>query len=157
MNKDQEGTTSAPKKEAKRIAVILIRGLLNLRKPVKDTLKMIRLTRKNHCTILDGNPITLGMLNKIKDYVAWGEIDDATYQELVEKRGEEYSGPETCSKEIIKYRKFFVYNNKKYKKYFRLSPPKKGFGRKGIKAPFKTGGTLGYHGEKINDLIKRML
>ena len=43
------------------------------------------------------------------------------------------------------------------KKFFRLSPPRKGFGRKGIKFAFTKGGALGYRGIKINDLIKRML
>jgi len=140
-----------------KIVTILVRGLINIKKPVKDTLKMLRLTHKNHCAVLDRNPTNSGMLKKVKDYITWGEINDETYQELIEKKGEEYKGPETDSKDKIKYKKFFIHNNKKYKKYFRLNSPKKGFGRKGIKIPFKVGGALGYRGEKINDLIKRML
>ena len=43
------------------------------------------------------------------------------------------------------------------KNFFRLSPPVKGFDRKGIKVQFSLGGALGYRKEKINDLIKRMV
>ena len=141
----------------RKIAIILVRGLVNVKGTVKDTLKMLRLTRKNHCVILENNPVNMGMIKKAKDYITWGEIDDKTYSELISKRGEEYLGPETCSKGKIKYNKFFVHEGKKLKKYFRLNPPRKGFGRKGIKIPFKVGGGLGYRGEKINELIKNML
>ena len=34
---------------------------------------------------------------------------------------------------------------------------KKGYGRKGIKTPFSKGGALGYRGDKINDMIQRMM
>ena len=43
------------------------------------------------------------------------------------------------------------------KKFYRLDPPRKGFGRKGIKMAFSKGGALGYRAEKINDLVKRMM
>ena len=42
-------------------------------------------------------------------------------------------------------------------KPFRLNPPRGGFERKGIKVSFNSGGALGYRGEKINSLIKKML
>lgn len=140
-----------------KIAVILVRGTIDVKKPIQDTLKLLRLNHKNHCIVLDQNPVNLGLLKKVKDYITWGEIDEETFEELVEKRAQPYLGPETCSKGKLKYQKFSIHNNKKYKRYFRLNPPRKGFGRKGIKIPFKAGGALGYRGEKINDLIKRML
>ena len=48
-------------------------------------------------------------------------------------------------------------DGKKIKPFFRLNPPAKGFGRKGIKVSFKAKGALGYRADKINDLIKRMI
>ena len=39
----------------------------------------------------------------------------------------------------------------------RLHPPRKGHKRKGIKTPFTNGGALGSRGEKINELIMRMI
>jgi len=43
------------------------------------------------------------------------------------------------------------------KPVFRLKPPKKGFGRRGIKKPYSIGGALGYRASDINDLISRMI
>ena len=142
---NQEVNKEKKKEEAKKvtkIAVIRIRGKVNLKKPVKDTLKMLRLYKKNYCTVYDATSNILGMINKIKDYVTWGEIDDETLKLLKEKRGEKTKNKK--GEEIVK-------------PFFRLSPPRKGFGRKGIKLPFNIGGALGNRKEKINDLIKRMI
>ena len=140
-----------------QLAVVRVRGLTGIKIKIEDTLKMLRLYKKNYCCVLPNNPIYLGMLKKSKDYITWGEIDDETFNILVEKRGEEFKGRETDSKNKIKYNDFVLINNKKIKKYFRLNPPRKGFGRKGIKTSFQNGGALGYRGDKINDLIKRMI
>jgi len=143
--------------EEKKIAIVRVRGLVRVKTEINDTLNMLRLYKKNYCTIVPHTQTYLGMIKKVKDYVTYGEINDETFKMLVEKKGQLYKGRETDSKGKIKYTKFFIYNNKKYKKFFRLNPPKKGFGRKGIKFSFKVRGALGYRGEKINDLIKRML
>ena len=98
------------------------------------------------------------MIEKVKEFVTYGEIEEELYKELITKRGEEYTGRENDSKEKINYsRRFIVIDNKKYKKFIRLSPPKKGYGRNGIKKPFSKGGALGNRAEKINDLIRRMI
>lgn len=140
-----------------RLAAIRVRGLINIRTEVEDTLEMIRLYRKNYCCVLPNLPTYVGMLKKAKDYITWGEIDDETFNSLIEKRGEEFKGREFDSKKKIVYNNFFLINDKKIKKYFRLNPPKKGFGRKGIKHTFKEGGALGYRGSAINELIRRMV
>jgi large subunit ribosomal protein L30 len=139
----------------KKLAVIRIRGITGIEKGIKDTLSMLCLYHNNYCVVV--NDSLLGMIKKVKDYVTWGEIDDETYKLLVEKRGEEYKGRITDTKKKINYKKFIIINNKKYKKYFRLSPPRGGFERKGIKVPFTKNGALGYRKEKINDLIKKMV
>ncbi len=118
---------------SEKIAVIRIKGLVNIKKTVEDTLNMLRLYRKNYCVVLENKPEIIGMVRKAKDYITWGEINDDTLKLLIEKRRE---------------------NDKKF---FRLQPPRKGFGRKGTKKPFSVGGALGYRGEKINELIKRMI
>jgi len=149
---------SVEKSEPKgKLALILVRGLVKVNCKVKDTLAMLHLKRKNNCVVIDNNPVNRGMINKIKDYITWGEISEDTYQKLVESRGEEYKGRETDSKKKYTVYKTVEVKGKKYKLYFRLNPPKKGFGRKGIKMPFKLGGGLGNRGDKINDLILRML
>lgn len=115
------------KKENKsKIAAILIRSPIGFGREIKETLKMLNLKKKNSCAILENNPNNLGMIKKINNLVAWGELN------------EEGLG-------LVKDKKT-VY----------LHPPRGGFERKGIKIPFKVGGALGYRGEKINNLIKRM-
>ncbi len=141
----------------KRLAAIRVRGLTGIRNKVKDTLKMLRLYKKNYCCVIPNTPAYTGMLKKTKDYITWGELDEETFKMLVEKRGEEFNGREADSKGKIRYNDFVIIDNKKIKKYFRLNAPRKGFGRKGIKHSFQEGGALGYRGNAINDLIKRMV
>ena len=124
-----------------KIAIIRVRGLTKIKTEIADTLNMLRLYRKNFCVIVPSTPAYLGMINKAKDYITWGKIDDETEKLLFEKRGEKTKEE---GKEV-------------FKKFFRLSPPIKGFGRKGIKLPFSVGGGLGDRAEKINDIIRRMV
>ena len=140
-----------------RIAAVRIRGKTKIKITVEDTMKMMRLYKNNFCAILPNNPVYLGMLRMAKDYLTWGEIDEDTFRQLLDKRGEQFKGRESDSKNKIKYDDYFMHGNKKYKKFFRLNSPKKGMGRKGVKRSFKEGGALGYRGAAINDLIRRML
>ena len=121
-----------------KLAVVLVRGLVKVTQPVKDTLAMLNLTRKNTCVVVEDSPSSRGMVMKAKDFVTWGTLNEETFKELVEKRGRKSLG-------------------EKGRKQFALNPPRKGFGRKGIKVAFKAGGALGNREDKINDLIQRML
>lgn len=117
---------------SKKLAIVRVRGTTGIKGGINDTLKMLNLHKRNFCIVVDDTPANKGMIKKSENYVAWGEIDDETLK-LVEKRKEEG------------------------KKFCRLNSPKKGYGRKGLKHAFAVGGALGYRGEKINDLIRRML
>lgn len=134
VKKDKKEEKGKEKESRKLIAVVRVRGSIGVMKEIKDTLNMLRLYNKNNCVVVPNTPAYLGMIKKVKDYVTWGEIDDKTLNLLKEKRKKDVE-----------------------KKYFRLNPPRKGYGRKGIKCSFRIGGALGYRKEKINDLIKRML
>ena len=95
------------------------------------------------------------MLKKVKDFVTYGPIDDAVFNELINKRGQPYLGREKDSKGIIDYsRKFYNIDGKKYKKFFRLNPPVGGF--KTTKKSVARGGALGPR-KDIAELIKRMI
>jgi large subunit ribosomal protein L30 len=144
------------KQTNEKLAVIRVRGTTGVRYDIKATLEMLRLHKKNYCVVLPKNRTYQGMVEKIKDYVTWGEIDESTYNSLLSKRKEEYKGKISDDKEIIKYNKFTKIGDKNIKKMFRLNSPKKGYGRKGVKYPVNAGGALGYRGDKINDLIMRM-
>ncbi len=155
--KAAKAQAKVPAKNSGKIVVVLVRGLVEVRQTVRDTLALMKLSRVNQAVVVSDSAITRGMLQKAKDYITWGTIDDATFKAMVESKGEEFQGRTQDSKGKYTYNKFLEVNGKKYKKTFRLNPPKKGFGRKGIKMPFKNGGALGNRQEKINDLVKRML
>lgn len=154
----------------KLLAVIRIRGTVGVRKDIKDTLYMLRLRRKHTCVLVNNSPSYLGQLQKVKDYVTWGEINEETLLKLLLKRGRligDHPLTENYVKEKlgITLRKFVkeILSGKRkltdlpdIKPFFRLSPPSKGFKGK-IKKPYKAGGELGYRGEKINELIQRMI
>ena len=69
------------------LALILIRGMVNVQQPIKDTLSMLRLRKKHICAIVPDTPSTRGMIRIVKDLITWGEIDAATLKLLQEKRG----------------------------------------------------------------------
>lgn len=140
-----------------KIAIIRIRGVTGVKFDIDDTLKNLRLYKKNYCVVIPKTENYLGMVRKISDYVTWGDIDEKMYNTLTEKRAEEYKGRVSDSKGKINYNKFIDVGGKKIKKVFRLNSPKKGYGRKGIKVSFAKGGALGYRGDKIKDLIIRMI
>ena len=140
-----------------KIAIVRIRGLIGVKHDIDNTLKKLRLYNRNFCVIVPRTASYVGMIKKVKDYVTWGNIDENTYKDLVEKRAEEYKGKVSDKKGKIKYGGFVEINGKKIKKIFRLNSPRKGYGRKGIKISFNQGGALDYRGDKINDLIKRMI
>lgn len=148
--------TAKENSTSQKLAVVLVRGTVKSARPVEQTLALLQLHRKNHCVVVANTPSLKGMVTLVKDYVTWGEISEPVFKELVAARGEEYKGRSTDSKKKYHYA-VLDFNGKKYKTYFRLNPPRKGFGRKGIKVAFVAGGGLGYRGDKINDLIQRML
>jgi len=70
-----------------KIAVIQIRGAVKLSKKIKSTLEMLNLKKKNSCIIVEANNVNIGMVNVVKDYVTWGEINEQVIKELLLKRG----------------------------------------------------------------------
>jgi large subunit ribosomal protein L30 len=120
-----------------KIAIIRIRGTDDVKSTIESTMRMLKLHKKHTCSVYPKTDSLMGMLDKIKDYTTYGEIDDETYKLLVEKRGMIKAG--------------------KPVNYFHLNPPRGGFERRGIKNPFSDKGALGYRKEKINILLKKMI
>lgn len=152
------------------LAVIRVRGTVNIRRDVRETLRMLHLTRPNHCVIIPPRETYRGMLQKAKDYITWGEVKPEVLKELLTHRGR-LAGNRPLTEEYVKdvlgYKSFgdlaraIVKGEveftklKDVKPVLRLSPPRKGY--RGIKRPYSNGGALGYRGEAINDLLMRML
>lgn len=151
-------------------AAIRIKGTVNIKPDIKHTLKLLNLTRANHCVILEENPTTKGMLQTVKDYITWGEINKEILTSLIKTRGrlsgdkeitDEHLKTSTSYNSVEKLSEGIISNKFKYKEIpnvkpiFRLSPPKKGYNS--IKKTFKNKGSLGYRGEEINKLIEKMI
>lgn len=149
-------------------AVVLVRGLVGVRKEIKEAIHRLRLTRVNHAVVVPETPEIRGMLNLAQGYVTWGEIDKDTLEHLLLKWGR-FEGDVPVTKKEIESRTGMSWDDfleavlkGKIKlsdvgvKPFRLHPPRKGYERGGVKRSFKAGGALGYRGEHINDLLRRM-
>lgn len=146
------------------IAVIRIRGRVGVRKEIEDTMKMLRLHRKHHCVLLKMNDSVKGMLQKVKDYVTWGEISEDVLKRLVEKRGRKIGDKRLSKEEVVKVLEELSKSEEQpskvliklgLKPVFRLAPPSKGF-KKSIKQHYPKG-ELGYRGSAINELLERMI
>ncbi|MFT7615451.1 MAG: large subunit ribosomal protein L30 [Candidatus Woesearchaeota archaeon] len=113
-----------------KLAIIRVRGTTGIKQEIAYTLSLLHLNAKNNCVVVEDTPVLRGMLRKIQGYVTYGTVDDDTLKAMeVRNKG----------------------------KFFSLAPPRKGFGRKGIKVPFSRSGGLGDRKDKINDLINRMV
>ena len=111
------------------ICVIRIAGKVGLDERIKGTFRRLKLGKKYSCVVLEPTKENLGMINTVKNHVAFGEISDSTYKKLLEKR------------------------KTKIKNFFRLHPP-----RGGIKSKIQfPKGVLGDNKDKINNLVERML
>jgi large subunit ribosomal protein L30 len=118
------------------IVVIRIKGRVGLNEKINETFERLRMRKKYACVVLKGTPEEMGMIDKLRDFVAYGEIKDDVYKELVKIRGRKGK-------------------DGKLKPFFRLHPPRKGIESK---KHFGVGkGVLGNNGEKINELVLRML
>ena len=153
----------------KCIAVVRVRGVSDVRSDISDTLKMLRLHKNCHATLLDDRPAYLGMLRKVQNLVTWGEVSKETIALLLRKRGrlvgdkpitDEYAqklGYKNLDELAEAIHQLKVEFNKLpgIKPVFRLHPPRKGYKGK-VKKSYKAGGVTGYRGEAINDLLRRM-
>jgi len=153
----------------KTLFVVRIRGGVDARKTVEATLTMLRMERNNYATILKESSSYLGMLRKAKDYLTWGEPTVETVKLVLEARGK-IAGDEKVTDETLKALGYesveklataIVAGEVEFsqlngvKPFFRMHPPKKGFKRT-VKRPYNDHGELGYRGEAINELVKRM-
>lgn len=134
-------TTSSPKSDTNDsktntsfTAVIRISGIVGVPEHIENTLYRLRLRRKYVCVVINTNNKSIqGALEKVKFYVAYGEISKETHDKLIKARGKKVDG--------------------KLKPFFRLHPP-----RGGIKSKLQyPKGVLGNNKKDINKLIERML
>ena len=163
-----EKTTETKSEKREIFAVVRIRGTARVRRTIESTMKMLNIKGVNRCSVVPANEKYKGMIMKAKDYVTWGELKKEVFEKMLTKRGE-IIGDGKLTEEYLKSKK---YTTKKLvddvfagkiklkdvgvKPYFRLHPPRKGH-RGSIKRPFTVKGALGYRGDKINELLEKMI
>ena len=153
----------------KCLAVIRVRGVSDVSREIEETLEMLGLNRNCHAALIDDRPSYLGMLRKARNYLTWGEISKDGIMLLLKKRARlignkkltegyaqeiGYDSLSNLAEAIYELRVDFG-SLPGIKPIFRLHPPKKGFKGK-VKRSYVAGGVIGYRGETINELIRRM-
>jgi len=149
----------------KKIAIVRVRGSVDTDGRLNDTMRLLGLTRVNHCSIADESQI--GMIKLCKDYLTWGEVDKETLVALVEKRGRKIGNKKLTSEDFTKanfksleeFVDKFLKGEAKLgeagiKKVFRLHPPRKGHGT--IKLVYPRG-ALGERKAGMSELLKKMM
>jgi large subunit ribosomal protein L30 len=146
--------------------VLRIKGSVNVPHWAKYTLDSLNLYKKFWATILPETAESLGMLRKIKEFVAWSHVDAGLVKELIEKRGKT-SGSRPVLKEAGPYNsidalasdiaedKVRLSSLQVIKPWFALNPPRGGFKRK-TKTQYNQKGILGEDRE-LADIIRRMI
>lgn len=156
------------------LAIIRLRGRVDVPPDVDYTLKLLRLHRKFSAALYpDSLPGIQGMLRKVQGWVTWGEVSKEVLVELLRKRGrvpgnepltDEYvreklglrGGIEELAEKLLSGELQLHRLEHLIKPVFRLHPPKGGF-KKSTKRMYGDEGELGYRGSDINKLLKRMI
>jgi large subunit ribosomal protein L30 len=148
--------------------VIRMRGTVNVPFWALTTLKNLHLNKRFSATLVPETSDYLGMLRKIKEWVAWSKADSEIVKTLIEKRGkkiqldsqkegqkkDEYKGIDELVNVIVNDKiKFSDQNN--IKPWFSLNPPRGGFKKKS-KKQFTDGGILG-NNKDLLEIVKRMV
>ena len=135
------------------IAAVRIRGLVGTKIKQEARMGSLMLRKKYNCILLDEKD--LPRIEKVKEMISFGEIDDETLRMLVSKRGKKGNKSLANADEVIKGLK----SGKSLRElgvtpYFRLSPPRGGF-KKSMKLHYPKGVLA--HNKEINSLLKRMI
>ena len=158
--------------EVAAYVIIRIKGQPDVPPDVKKTLENLRLHKRYHAVVYPKDlPGLEGMLRKAQAWITWGEVNKETLAKLLEKRGR-LPGNERLTPEVLKEKfgvesyeelaekiingEVLLHKQNVIKPVFRLHPPRGGF-KGSTKKPYGAGGEAGYRGEKINELVLRML
>ncbi len=137
------------------ILAIRIAGDVEITDQVREALVRMRLRRKYSAVLLKDSKDLHGLLMKVRNHVAYGEVDSKTLAELIAKRGQPIAGKKVDLSTVAQQLDKKDLEDLGLKPFFRLHPPRGGidtkihFGRKK--------GVLGDNGKKINDLVRKML
>ena len=167
----QTANTSTTDQSSKRYAVIRIRGINGVLHEIHDTLDMLHLKRINNLSFVDTRASYIGMLQKSKDYITWGEPSAEVITQLLHKWGrvignqpltDDYIAKNSKFKSIKEFSEQFVNMKAEIKDiqglkpFIRLHPPTGGHRGKGVKYAYHSHGSFGNRVTSLNDLIMTM-
>ncbi len=147
-----------------------VRGSISAQREAKETLDMLHLGRTNNAVLIDNRSSYLGMLKRVQAYATWGEASKETVALMLKGRAK-LAGDKKLTEEYLQKIGFKSFDDLAdaivnckvelgklpgMRPLFRLHPPTKGYKGK-IKKSFNAGGEAGYRGEKIGELVKRMV
>ena len=154
--------------------LVRIRGTVNVSGKNADTLEMLRLNRPNHAVVIPKTESYMGMVKRIKDYIAYGDIDAETLSALIKSRGRvmgdkpiddafvntatggKFANVDAFAKAVVTGEATMKDLGEDAKPVFRLHPPTGGH-KGSTKKHFTVKGELGYRGKEINELVRRMI
>lgn len=154
---------------AKAFLVVRIKGQVGVPYWAKTTLNLLKLEKKFRATIIPAKENTMGMLNKVKHFVSWQEVDHAIAKELLDKKARK-SGYKKITVDDIKKIGFNTIDElaaslaegkismsklKPMKPWFALSPPRHGF-KRSTKRMYGEKGILGQNKE-LGNLVRNMM
>lgn len=151
-------------------AIVRLRGVAKKNHDHRKTLDSLRLSKIHHTTIVPENANYEGMISTVEHHVTYGELDAETATALLEERGRgegdipvdddlvaehtEYGSVEELAGALADD-EVDLGSVDGIKPVFRLAPARGGFDSK--KRHVNEGGSLGYRGDAINDLLERMI
>lgn len=146
--------------DKKLFAIVRVRGIRSVKPKLRKTFELLMLNKPNHCVFFHMNPQLRGMLNIVRDYIAFGEVSEKALGALFVKRGTKGSAKLISlhkEGEIHSFAKDVFGDKKKVKEFanpvFRLHPPRKGWKNLKLSYPF---GDLGKR-PNMDVLLKSMM
>ncbi len=138
------------------IIVIRIAGMVEIPDRIQSALDHMRLRRKYSAIFLEENKENLMLIQNVRNFVAFGQINKENLMKLISLRGQ----PIDSKKKIDVNHVIDSLGKKKLselglKPFFRLHPPRGGIESKKHYGVGK--GVLGNNKENINKLLERML
>ena len=149
--------------------VVRIKGQADVPHWATTTMNLLKLEKKYRATIIPAKDNTLGMLNKVKHYVTWIQLDEELAKELLNKKARK-SGYQKITTDDIKELGFNTVDDlakalaegktslsklKPLKPWFALSPPRHGF-KRSTKRLYGQKGILGLN-KDLGTLVRRMI
>ncbi|HET9009622.1 MAG TPA: 50S ribosomal protein L30 [Nitrosarchaeum sp.] len=149
--------------------VVRIKGQADCPYWATTTMTLLKLDKKYRATILPAKENTLGMLNKVKHYVSWIELDASLAKELIDKKARKEGYQKITAADLkelgfastealgsaLAEGKATLSKLKPLKPWFALSPPRYGF-KRSTKKLYGQKGVLGQN-KDLGKLVRNMM